>query len=637
MATIAQLATIFTVDNSQFKAGLRDSEKRARKSSRTIVGHTRRMAKGFRGAVASVTSYRSALALLAGGTAMALVIKREMEAIDETAKFSRTLGVATEDLISYRHAASLAGVEQKVMDSSMTALIKRLGETRAGTGQMITFFKKYDKTILENIKTQENAAGAMEVVGDAIMNARNEADAAAIANAAFGRQGVKMAEIFREDGAGALKAARAEAEKLGITFSAFDAAQVERANDEIERMQKSFKGVATRLAIDVAPFVTAVTQKITEMQTESDALFNAFTTGGKAAVTVLGWIADGAHTIRIGFVALKVVGNGLWSVVLNLASAFLNFIADIVDLPNKLNPLIEKLNQIPGVNVPLFGAVDRTGFIADIDAMAEASVSAIRDSKDELHNLMMEPLPSQAINNFISGVQSKVEQARAQVTGGGDIEAQIEANTRQQEIEAEHQRKMNQIASQGQSQLLGRYTSFLDSMKTAADQSGAAQVNTLSNAFAQITAAGATENKKLFKLNKAAAIGNALVSTYQGMAKALEWGYPMGPIFAAVIGAAGFAQVQSIRSQSFQGGGGGVAPSVGPTPAPPVTPVSASGETEGEQRQVVENRIIISGLDDRQYLTDVLEPMIKKRVEEDDAVLITANSAQAGEIARANR
>lgn len=60
-------------------------------------------------------------------------------------------------------------------------------------------------------------------------------------------------------------------------------------------------------------------------------------------------------------------------------------------------------------------------------------------------------------------------------------------------------------------------------------------------------------NKKAFQIYKAFAISDAIVSTYQGVAKALAKGFPLGYIEAGITLAKGFAQVSAIRSQSFQG------------------------------------------------------------------------------------
>ena len=65
-----------------------------------------------------------------------------------------------------------------------------------------------------------------------------------------------------------------------------------------------------------------------------------------------------------------------------------------------------------------------------------------------------------------------------------------------------------------------------------------------------------TESRKMFEIGKTAAIANATISTLTGASKALELGWPLGPIAATAIAANGFAKVAAIKSQSFGGGGG---------------------------------------------------------------------------------
>jgi hypothetical protein len=73
----------------------------------------------------------------------------------------------------------------------------------------------------------------------------------------------------------------------------------------------------------------------------------------------------------------------------------------------------------------------------------------------------------------------------------------------------------------------------------------------------QSTLAGAAQHNKLaFEAHKAASIANTIISTYTGATKALEWGWPLGPIFAAAITLAGLTNLAYINSTSFQGNGG---------------------------------------------------------------------------------
>jgi len=63
----------------------------------------------------------------------------------------------------------------------------------------------------------------------------------------------------------------------------------------------------------------------------------------------------------------------------------------------------------------------------------------------------------------------------------------------------------------------------------------------------------AKRNKLAFAINKALAIRDAIISTSQGMASALKWGYPLGPIFAGIIGGLGAVQIGTIASQQYSG------------------------------------------------------------------------------------
>src|SRR5690606_24198956 len=78
----------------------------------------------------------------------------------------------------------------------------------------------------------------------------------------------------------------------------------------------------------------------------------------------------------------------------------------------------------------------------------------------------------------------------------------------------------------------------------------------------ELADAFAGHSQEMFIVSKATAIAQSLISTYQGIAKALELGWPMGPIAAAKIAAIGFAQVAAIVATTIGGGrgrGGGAA------------------------------------------------------------------------------
>jgi hypothetical protein len=91
-------------------------------------------------------------------------------------------------------------------------------------------------------------------------------------------------------------------------------------------------------------------------------------------------------------------------------------------------------------------------------------------------------------------------------------------------------------------------------------------------------------SKTLFKISKGVAIADALVSTYQGAAKALKLDFPRNLAAMSSVLAAGFAQVNAIKGVSDSGGGGGAAGAGG-----------AAATTAEAPTQILETNVTFSG------------------------------------------
>lgn len=204
------------------------------------------------------------------------------------------------------------------------------------------------------------------------------------------------------------------------------------------------------------------------------------------------------------------------------------------------------------------------------------------------------------------------------------IAAQGEAYTGgaalRERFEADHQAKMGSLEAQGAQQRLK-----LEQMTLRE------QASFYFGTLAQITAAGAQHNKTLFELNKVASIANAIISTYEGASKALAWGWPLGPVFAGIIAAAGAANIAVIAGTHFGSGtsapsiGGGAAIQTTPAPGSPATPVS--GQTGGQPVL----QVIIQGnvLGTRDFVDNTLIPALRDAIDQRDFIIIGQNSRQA--------
>ena len=174
--------------------------------------------------------------------------------------------------------------------------------------------------------------------------------------------------------------------------------------------------------------------------------------------------------------------------------------------------------------------------------------------------------------------------------------------------------------------------------------SAAAQAKTIFGFLASTTAAAARHNRALFRINQVAGIANAIISTQEGMAKALTFGPILGPPLAAIVAAAGAANVAAIASAKFGGAG-----SIGTYSASPATglptqttaaasPYASSASANSTGNSGGTTVIEVAGRDtDTVTLAqmDQIWEQMQEAIERGDKILFRRNSAQGLELTEA--
>lgn len=137
--------------------------------------------------------------------------------------------------------------------------------------------------------------------------------------------------------------------------------------------------------------------------------------------------------------------------------------------------------------------------------------------------------------------------------------SQAESNAILAQMQVEHEANLGSISAQAAVER--RKFAQLNAMQQAQSYIGI---------LTNLTASTAAKNREMFEINKVASIANAIMYTYEGANKAIAQGGIFGLGMAAIIIAAGLANVAQIASTTF---GSGVAPSAGGGGAG-VTPVN---------------------------------------------------------------
>jgi hypothetical protein len=187
-------------------------------------------------------------------------------------------------------------------------------------------------------------------------------------------------------------------------------------------------------------------------------------------------------------------------------------------------------------------------------AARTAALEAYRNSLKDEAQLEME-----AYNQRLADLQSYSDM---------ELEALGGRNAAEQRLELDHAAQLFAIRRRSLDQLAG-YTR----------SSWQGQTLTVLGFMQEMTAGVSTHSRAMFEINKVVTLAQIALQTPAAIASAYKFGVefggpPLGVVMAGLAGAFMAARAAEAASANF---GGGVAPSVGGTAAPPVTPITATG------------------------------------------------------------
>jgi len=279
------------------------------------------------------------MAALAGGALAGVItgsvvvglqrmIRDEFSAIDATAKLFREMGISTEALQSFRHAAELNGASANDLDKGLRKMMVGIGEAQQDIGTAKKAFDELGISLddISGLSPEEQ----FKVIADAIAQVDDKSQKAALANQIFGRSGRQLINTLNL-GTKGLEEIQAEAEKLGIAYNAVDAAKIEQANDAVLRMQKVFQGVQNTIAIELAPYVEGLANKVravsmTVIEFIKGRVVPVVIENGKRAV---GWFQAIWPTLKAGFFQVMDWVKAVYDFVAPIVVQYYNLVSSI--------------------------------------------------------------------------------------------------------------------------------------------------------------------------------------------------------------------------------------------------------------------------------------------------------------------
>ncbi len=243
----------------------RSTEQAARKMDSAMARATKQI--GESGKAAFLGLGKGALAAVASTLTVGAAIAGTRKALDDfgaTADRAAATGFDVEFLQAIEHGASLAGVEINTLSSALTTFSKNAGLAVEGKGRMVTTLKELDPALLENIRNATTQEQRLKLVTDALAKETDAARKAAIATAAFGDSGTKIAAAF-SGGAAQIDEIVTKARALGLVVDREVIARADELGDELDTVSQVVNTKLNQAFVNLGPVLVWLTGRVADM------------------------------------------------------------------------------------------------------------------------------------------------------------------------------------------------------------------------------------------------------------------------------------------------------------------------------------------------------------------------------------
>jgi len=573
-------------------AAFNSVNKRVDETSRNMANIGEAMAEA-----ASVMATATA-AVVAG---MVYITKQTSDAVDAQSELASALRTSYKSLTNLGLIGKIVGVDVSTMNTSVMKLNDSIADLAlGGTGDAA-------KKLAELGFTAQQLAGLdadqrIATIAGRIKEVVPAAQQAAFAVDILGRTaGQALLQIDSEMIADAAK----QAERFGVALSDIEVAQIAQVADAMDTINLAMDGIiGNSVALSMAPIFAETAKQITGAADAMDGFRNVGIGVRSVLVNIVALVADVADVITLPFRAAGYT----------IETVFAEIFATIT---RTYTNLIHGINAIPGVNL------DKHEKAAG--RLAKSAETAAGLAGQRLSDLFASDLWGNQLRDWVTEVDvasmeaariaaENARKVRAVTAAGGPVGVTGKTDEKAQEIAdlSAHLDERNRVIrehlwmsaeDEEELRVLRNRDAAVEYDRQAKDDEAiAARKKKQRQMDFEGTRAGLSalstlmnsHSRRAFEVGKAAAIAGSIVDTYRAATKALaELGPIAGPFAAAAMVAAGIANVQNIRAQQFNGGGGSISAPQTPTAAinEAATPVQSApslpvpSNSGGPQRQ----------------------------------------------------
>ena len=225
--------------------------------------------KGVGSVASGVTKGVAKVGLAATGavTALAALVKVNVDFMDKLGKTANKLGIEVEFLQAMRFAAEQTGVKVEALDMGLQRFIRRAAEAAKGTGEAKRAFEQLGIELKNDDGTLRDVRDVLFDVADGLENTKDSGERVRLAFKFFDSEGVSLVSTLKE-GADGLRAFEQQAENLGIIISKQSIAKAEMFADSLNVLKKQFTALTANISAAFIPILEDVATTLSTMLTD---------------------------------------------------------------------------------------------------------------------------------------------------------------------------------------------------------------------------------------------------------------------------------------------------------------------------------------------------------------------------------
>ena len=571
---------IFTLgvkaDTTDIKKGEKDLDNFSDAADKTSksVGKTSKKIEAMRNNVNMAGTAIATFGVTAA-TALGAATVSAGKAAKEIQVFAHASGLSTKEFQDAAFAASTVGYELKDLSDVYKDFQDRVGDfLTAGAGPMVDFFEQVAPKVGVTAEAFKNLSGkdSLELYVSSLEKAQLSQSEMVFYMEAMSGESTNLLPLLTNNAEGFNKLTK-RSDELGLSLKDFEVENLHSMNVALEEMGAISAATSNVIGAAFAPFLTDLVEQFNATALSGTEVREMFFEVGDVVAQVAGVFANAGRATEImglGLAAIAITGTEAFNTFDTRIAQFLTDYRifsfnidietadwingmirtatggfnDLIDIANTYLPEFLQKSRIE------FDVIDTTAWQLSLDVLIDhskhleselvASNEAIADAWSNVHDLMMEPLPSENIQGWYDEIKRGIiEVAAVQAKADKEIKkAKKDADVDSEKLTAKELRRQNDVKQTQMSAVTDELAFFKNMM--GEKSKGREALHRAEQVFSAV--------------EQALSLQSALMNAKEAITSAFAAPFPVN--FAA--GAAMIAIMASLGLRSGGSGGGSI-------------------------------------------------------------------------------